>query len=182
VPLEFACIRGVVHYIPKLKEDAKDLSRAQTIPLHRALDAIAVDIGVKEGWHSVIFKKWTYNNDGYIYQINPVDTLCRVKFDALDALDALDAVTPQTMIHVEMTDRLDEAVPMRDIRISITDAPGVELEGRAREYLDVFLTERTMRAGCVFAVHFAEVMLENNLHLQRAPRQHDEENYGRDGP
>ena len=181
MPLEFACIRGVVHHIPKLKEDAKDLSRAQTIPLHRALDAIAVDIGVKEGWHSVIFKKWTYNNDGHIYQVSPVDTLCRIKFDALDDFDAL---TSQVKLQVKMVENMLAAVPMRDIHISVAENTSIELHPRSLEYLEVFLSEKTMRAGCVFAVHCAEMFLQNSAEMRVVPQQPDEEGFtdGRDGP
>lgn len=181
MPLEFACIEGVVHHIPKLKEDAKNLSRREAIPLHRALDRVAQDVGVKDGWHSVIFKKWAYHNDGHIYQISPVDKLRRIRFDALANLSSL----PDDLnLHISLSDISDGDVPVRDVCIQVSDHTNVAMDAHAQKHFKAFLSEKTLRAGCIFAIYCADHLLEarNRIAFQTSPANTDSDLDGQDGP
>jgi len=171
----------VVHHIPKLKEDAKNLSRREAIPLHRALDRVAQDVGVKDGWHSVIFKKWAYHNDGHIYQISPVDKLRRIRFDTLANLDNL----PDDLnLHIALNDVSDGDVPVQDISIQVSDQMNVAMDAHARRHFEVFLSEKTLKAGCIFAIYCADRLLEasSGIAFHPDPANTDSDLDGQDGP
>jgi len=157
LPLEFACIRGIIYHIPKLKDEAKFLSKEKSIPLHRALDVIAADIGVPEGWHAVVLKKWSYHSDGHIYHFDPLDSLNKISFDALQ-----DPSLIGDFKHLEIVidDLACQPVPSRNIRISLTDTPNCTIDGQLKKRLDDFLSERTLKAGCILAIKCAVHAIE----------------------
>jgi hypothetical protein len=181
VPLEFVCIHGVVHHIPKLKEDAKTLSRSRAIPLHRALDAVAQDIGVVDGWHAVIFKKWAYHNDGHIYQFSPVDQPRRIRFDALaDPAELSDGLS----LKIEIAEMTEGGASIQDLQIKVADSSNVILSDDIQKHLDTFLKEKTLRAGCIFAIRCADSLLEARQGVTLDPPSETKSSYidGQDGP